>query len=715
MKENGHTLRQGIALLLVLCLLLACVPALPGTGRVSATGTDVIAYRVVGGNIYFNKTTGEITDCDTTVTKADIPSEIDGTAVTRIGYFAFGCCSSLTTVTIPDGVTSIGSHAFDSCSGLTSVTIPDSVTSIRNHAFASCSSLTSVTIPDSVTSIGENVFEDCSSLTSVTIPDSVTGIGDSAFSGCSSLTSVTIPDSVTSIGDKAFYDCNSLTSVTIGNGVTSIGYAAFERCSNLTSVTIPDSVTSIGGYAFWDCSSLTAITVTEQNPNYCSIDGVLFDKTRTELITCPGGKRGSYLIPDSVTSIVDRTFECCDSLTSVTVGKGVTSIGQDAFLGCSSLTAITVTEQNPNYCSIDGVLFNKIGTELITCPGGKSGSYVIPDGVTGIGNSAFEYCTSLISVTIPDGVTSIGDYAFLGCSSLTAITVTEQNPNYCSIDGVLFNKIGTELITCPGGKSGSYVIPDGVTSIRRNAFRSCISLTSVTLPDGVTSIGSVAFLDCSSLTSVTIGDGVTSIRRNAFDGCRSMTEITVTKQNPNYCSIDGVLFNKTVTELITCPRGKSGSYVIPDGVTSIGEDAFFDCDSLTTVTIPDSVTSIVDRTFEYCDNLTSVTVGKGVTSIGQDAFSYCISLTEIKFLGNAPKIEGGTFYGVTATAYYPAGNATWTEETWQYCLGTLRWIPVVEISSTLTSASTIPVKLLVPFLNEIFQKIAIMQYTISMR
>ncbi len=323
-----------------------------------------------------------LSGCDSSYIGAlTVPSTYNGKPVTSINYEAFYECSSLTSVTIPDSVTSIGDSAFCYCSSLTSVNTPDGVTSIGNYAFDNCSSLTSVTIPDSVTSIGYRAFYWCSSLTSVTIGNGVTRIGDDAFRDCSSLTSVTIPDSVTSIGYKAFEYCRSLTSVTIGNGVTSIGDFAFSECRSLTSVTIPDSVTSIGDWAFSDCSSLTSINVSADNKYYSSQDGVLFNKDKTELICCPGGKTGAYTIPNSVTSIGEYAFYNCSSLTSVTIPDSVTSIGSSAFSGCSNLISVN-----------------------------------IPDSVTSIGDNAFYYCRRLTSVTIPDSVTSIGERAFSWCS-----------------------------------------------------------------------------------------------------------------------------------------------------------------------------------------------------------------------------------------------------------------------------------------------------------
>ena len=387
------------------------------------------------------------------------------------------------------------------------------VTAIGNDSFSLSFSLTSVTIPSSITSIGQYAFDNCTSLATVVIPNSVTTIGDDAFARCSSLTSVTIPSSVTNIGGWVFGYCTSLTNVTISSGVTSIEMYAFAYCSSLPGVTIPGSVTNIESAAFASCNSLTAIAVDGANSFYSSVAGVLFDNSQTTLIECPGGKAGSYTVPNSVTKIGDWAFYSCASLTNVTISGSVTNIGGATFYDCTSLAAITVDAQNAFYSSVDGVLFNKNQTTLNEYPADKAGtSYTIPNSVTRLGYGAFDSCSSLTSVAIPSTITNIGNGVFQGCTRLTNVAIP---------DGVTTIPLGM-FSGC--SSLPSVTIPNTVTSIGFDAFSMCWSLKMLTLPSGLTSIGGGAF-EATRLTNITIPGSVTIIGQNAFALCYSLAGV----------------------------------------------------------------------------------------------------------------------------------------------------------------------------------------------
>ena len=502
------------------------------------------------------------------------------------------------------------------------VTIPDRinglpVTTIGGYAFYEAY-LNSVTIPNSVTTIGDNAFYSCTSLTSVTIGTNVTSIGDYAFEDCYNLGGVTIPNSVTSIGDWAFGECTSLASVTIPDSVISIGGCAFSGCTSLTSVT------RIGENAFSDCASLSAITVDQFNSSYSSLAGVLLNKSQTTLIQCPGGKAGSYMIPDSVLSIEGGAFYGCSSLTSVTIPDSVLSIGNGAFGGCSSLTSIIIPD---SVISIVGY------NTFMSCASLTNAT--IGNSVNSIVDLMFSNCTNLTGVTIPNSVTSIGARAFFMCRNLASVTIG---------NGV--TRIRSEAFQ--GCTSLTNVtIPSSVTSIGEGTFSSCSSLTNVTIPNSVTSIDDDAFGYCPGLTSVSIPGSVTFLGIAVFCGCSGLTEITVDELNPAYSSLDGILFNKSQTKLIQYLGGRAGSYTIPSGVTSISTCAFADCPNLTSVTIGDSVISIQRNAFVACTNLTNVTIGNGFTSIGDGAFSDCNSLTSVT-IGNSVTSIGDAFSGCTS-------------------------------------------------------------------
>ena len=425
---------------------------------------------------------------------------------------------------------------------------------------------------------------------------SVSGIGT-----CTD-TEVVIPGihegkAVTSIGRYAFRNCKNLTSIVIPEGVTSIGSYAFRGCGSLTSIAIPESVTSIGDSAFDDCVGLKEISVNKNNAKYYSEDGVLFNKAKTELIYYPMGKtETTYTIPSGVTSIGRYSFRNCNNLTEIVISDSVTSIGTAAFFGCAlkrivlpanvtgisastfdgcdALTEIFVNENNPSYCSENGILFNKSKTELIYYPAGKTeDSYSVPFGVMTVGSYAFLSCGSLTNIVMPESVTSIGLGAFYGCENLTSI-----------------------------------VIPSGVTKIDSYAFYHCSSLTDIVIPSGVTEIGSYAFYGCSALTSIMIPSGVTGIWECTFYGCSALTSI-----------------------------------VIPESVSDIGASAFRNCSSLTDITLPEKeIFNIGPYAFAGCSKLTSVVIPL-MSYTNPSEFADCVSLTTITFRGTIAQWQAISF------------------------------------------------------------------------
>ena len=330
--------------------------------------------------------------------------------VTEFGRYAFGFCSNLTSITLPEGVSVISSMALSGCSSLTRIDLPESVTTIENYAFDGCVSLTSITLPEGLSIIEYGAFYACSELTSITIPESISEIGDHAFYECSSLrefkgkfassegrclikdgsliafapaglTEYTIPEGVTTIGVYAFANCSNLTSITIPKGVTAIGDYAFNGCKSLTSITLPEGVTVIGYEAFDGCTGLTSITLPEgvTEIGYYAFQGC------SNLI--------NITIPEGVTTIGVYTFQGCTNLASITIPEGVTEIGYKAFDGCKSLTSIN-----------------------------------LPKSVKEIGYEAFNRCNSLTSITIPEVVTVIEGCAFSNCSNLTGVYCEPTTP-----------------------------------------------------------------------------------------------------------------------------------------------------------------------------------------------------------------------------------------------------------------------------------------------
>ena len=463
-------IKKAISLLLAVLMISSMFFCAGVTGF--AADSDILEY------LTYEINDGEviITDCDSSISgEVVIPDTIEGYPVTAIDRYAFFDCELLTKITIPYSVTSIANNAIVNCIAIesitvdadnqyyssedgvlfnkdktilyrypedsteTSYTVPEGVLTVGDSAFAHCRHLETVIIADSVTKIDEcafSMYDSSTNLKTVVLGENVSYIGNDAFYDCRALESINLPDKLTYIGEHAFEGCG-IKNIDLPNGITTIGFCAFAGC-DFENITIPESVTTIGDSAFAYCYDLTEIIVAENNKYYSSdAYGVLFDKNKTELLQYPvGNERTEYSIPDGVSRISsDSSFndngDC--KLKKITIPDSLWNVGYFPFQ-CANLESIFVDENNDWYSSNDGVLFNKDKTELVRYPiGNDRTTYTVPDGVTAIGNYAFDSAVNIEQVTIPFSVSSIGYYAFQSCLNLNRITIF--NPECSIYDG----------------------------------------------------------------------------------------------------------------------------------------------------------------------------------------------------------------------------------------------------------------------------------------
>jgi hypothetical protein len=567
-------------------------------------------------------------------------------------------------------VTSIGSWAFYQCAGLTSLTINESVAIIKEHAFTGCQNLANVHIAGCVKTIGESAFQNCPALTNLEILEGVTTIGSGAFDYCIKLSKVTIPEGVTEIGGAAFRECHGLTTITIPASVTKIGVSAFSF-TNLTSVTVA-----------WE----TPLALTDNTFDYVSLDKATLhvpegtkaaykaaavwkdfgriDDGLPPLVAPESDEQGVIYASnhDGKTCFVhghEDNYSAIITIPEEYEGLRVTSIGQQAFYECGDLKSITIPQSVTTF-----------GDEVFRGCGGLE-SVLLSEGLEKIGGGAFYECSALKEIVIPEGVTEIGYTAFYGCSSLTSAT-----------------------------------IPKSLATITSAAFLNCSALTLLNISPGVKTIGELTFGNCSSLTAVAIPSSVTSIEVGAFQGCTSLTSVTVNWETPlaldaersafiqipleqatlyvpdgtkaaykaaavwkDFGKIEdglppltnpesdeqGVIYTATGDGLTCYVSGHEDNYsttiTIPEEfeglrVTSIGQEAFYECSNLTSVTIPQSVTSIGYCAFGLC-GLTELTIPTSITSIGKSAFFKCLGLTSITIPSSVTSLGDFAFYECT--------------------------------------------------------------------
>ncbi len=395
--------------------------------------------------------------------------------------------------------------------------------------------------------------------------------------------------------------------------------------------------------------------------NVVEIDGIYYQLLSNKEATVTKKNGGEYIgrvvIPESVNyegvgyivkSIGDEAFRNCSDLTSVSIPNSVTSIGRYAFFDDSGLTSVHISDMAA-WCKISFEDFysNPLNyAHHLYLGENEIKDLVIPNSVTSIGDYAFYFCSGLTSVTIGNSVTSIGDYAFEGCSGLTSVSISNS-----------VTSIGRGAFAVCRGLT-SVTIPNSVTSIRGSAFGSCDGLTSVTIGNGVISIGENAFFGCSGLTSVTIPNSVTSIGYYAFRGCNGLNSVYISNVAA-WCKISfGNEYSNPLNYAHHLYLGENEikDLVIPNGVTSMGNWAFYGCNGLTSVSISNSVTSIGNYAFSECSGLTSVTIGNCVTSIGSYAFYNCIGMTSVVIPNSVTSIGGGTFWGCSGLTSVTIGS-----------------------------------------------------------
>lgn len=458
----------------------------------------------------------------------------------------------ISALVVENGATSIGSSTFDGYTSLKSIKLASTVKSIGNNAFSN-TGITSLDLPEGMESIGIGAFYNCEKMTELKLPESLTTLNNGAFAFCKGLTAVTLPNKITFIGALAFEECTGLTSITIPENVTEIRNQAFYYCTALTMVELPKALQTVGDNAFYETKLQDVYYAgTEEDWGKIAI-GLKNEPLTNANLHCMG-------------AVVVISGTCGGALTWKLDSKGTLTIS-----GTGAMTDYTKSGVAP---------WNKDCEEIRFV--------VIENGVTTIGEYAFENCTLLESVVISDSVEKIGKYAFSGCSALKRISLPDS---IAQIGDYAFRASGLEAVK----------IPEGVTLLGEGMFARCPNLQTVELPSTLQTIREIAFIG-SGLNKIILPENLKYIGYECFYECTNLEEIK-----------------------------------IPDSVTTLNYSEFEGCSSLKKVTLSKGLKSINQTMFARCHNLTEITIPDSITYIGEGAFFQCKKLKDVYYTGSQKK------------------------------------------------------------------------------
>ena len=648
-----------------------------------------------------------VTGFDGAIAEVTIPNLYNGLRVIAIGDKAFFENNSIKKITLPNSIKSIGNSAFENCANLTSINMPESLVNIGNSAFSGCTSLTSIGFEKEIAGTVNNFLQ----------------IGNYAFKGCINVLDLELATNTKTLGVGAFENCYSLKTVTFNEGLESIGAFAFDNCVAITEIVMTDKIKTLGDGAFRNCEKLKTVTLSSS----LNIIG------NASFHNCKALKEIDIL--PSITSIGVSAFSYCDSLSTIKIQGDLIAIGDQSFYRCENVEEIYFNSstkldlKNENYIFYN-VGVNKQGVKLTLGPKAyiphgllepihnqntpKIKSIIIEDGATSIDYlTTYNHMPYLTTVSIPDTVTSISPLTFSDCENLQY--KTENNLKYLGNENNPYHY----LVGVTNNTITSVNVNAKCKIISTLAFSECDSVTSVTAPYNYVDFNNL-FNDTAKqkIKRVVINGGDTLYGSlSDFTAIENLTIPFVgSKSDGTGYTHFGYMFGansynynndyapQTLKTVVITGGESIGSYAfyncdsltsvtIPNSVTSIGNSAFAECDSLTSVTIPNSVTSIGNSAFYNCDSLTSITIPNSVTSIGNSAFSGCSSLISITlpFVGAKAGVTSSNTYqypfgyifgtssytgGVSTTQYYYGSSTSSTTYSTFYIPSSLKSVTI---------------------------------------